>query len=250
MIEIIPAIDLIDGKCVRLTEGDFNRKTLYDAQPPEIAVRFEDAGLRRLHVVDLDGARTGKVANLRVLEQIAARTDLIVDFGGGIKTREDAQNIFDAGAKMISVGSLAVKSPETFAEWLDEFGGDCVLLGADARNGKIAVNGWQTTTEIDLPEFLRKWFLRGVRQAFCTDISRDGKLAGAAVGLYREIHANLPELGLIASGGISSMSDAAAVEAAGCSGVIIGKAIYESRISLGEIGDYLKNAGKTNNSVS
>jgi phosphoribosylformimino-5-aminoimidazole carboxamide ribotide isomerase len=244
MIEIIPAIDLIEGKCVRLQQGDFAQKKVYSENPLDVAKQFEDAGIRRLHVVDLDGARTGKIANLAVLETIAAETNLIVDFGGGIKRRADVENVFAAGAQIVTVGSLAVKEPETFAAWLAEFGGERILLGADARGGKIAVNGWQTTTEIDLIEFLRDWFQKGVRQAFCTDIAKDGLLQGASLGLYKQIHAALPDLNLIASGGVSSMRDVFELDEAGCcGGVIVGKAIYEGKISFAEISEYQKNAG-------
>lgn len=235
MIEIIPAIDLIDGKCVRLTQGDFAEKKIYNENPLEVAKQFEAIGLRRLHVVDLDGAKSGKVTNLPVLEKIAANTDLQIDFGGGVKTSEDVNNIFNAGAKFVSVGSIAVKEPLKFESWLNEFGGERILLGADVRDNKIAINGWQTTTETDLFEFLADWLNKGVRQVFCTDISRDGLLQGAATQLYSEIHQRLPQLHLIASGGVSRIEDFDELEKAGCAGVIVGKAIYENRISLVEI---------------
>lgn len=235
MIEIIPAIDLIDGECVRLKQGDFAEKTVYSRNPLDVAKQFEDAGLKRLHVVDLDGARTGKPKNLHVLETIAANTDLIVDFGGGVKTRQDAINVFDAGARILTVGSIAAKQPETLAAWLDEFGGERILLGADARNGKIAINGWQTATEIELIAFLRDWFARGVRTAFCTDINSDGLLQGAAITLYKEIKTALPELELIASGGVNSIEDLIALEQTGCAGAIVGKAFYENKIKLEEL---------------
>ena len=244
MIEIIPAIDIIEGRCVRLTGGDFNAQTVYRTDPVEVARQFADVGLRRLHVVDLDGARKGEICNLRVLEKIAWATDLIVDFGGGIRTRRDAESVFAAGAKMLSVGSLAVRAPEILIEWLAEFGGEKIILGADVRGGKISVGGWQETTEIDLLEFLRYWFERSITQAFCTDIERDGRMAGAAVDLYRKIHDMLPKLNLIASGGITSLNNISEVEAAGCCGAIVGKAIYENRISLAEIENFItKNAG-------
>lgn len=244
MIEIIPAIDIIEGRCVRLTGGDFAAQTVYQTDPADAARQFADTGLRRLHVVDLDGARTGKICNLHVLEKITRVTDLIVDFGGGIKTRGDAGKVFGAGAKMLSVGSLAVHSPETLLEWLQEFGGEKIILGADARCGKISVGGWQQATEIDLFEFLQHWFKRGITQAFCTDIDRDGQMSGAAVELYGKIHRSLPALNLIASGGITSLGDLSEIEAAGCCGAIIGKAIYENRISLADIEKFInKNAG-------
>ena len=243
MIEIIPALDLIAGKAVRLRQGDFAQKTVYSDDPLKVARQFADAGLRRLHLVDLDGAREGKPANLNVLEQIAANTDLTIDFGGGVKTRADAASVFNAGAKILTIGSIAVKEPQTFAAWLNEFGGERILLGADVKDGKIAINGWQTTTDIELIPFLHQGFEKGARQAFCTDVSRDGLLEGAATALYQQIHHELPDLYLIASGGVSHTSDFDALEKAGCRAVIVGKAIYEGKISLKEITDYLKNAG-------
>jgi len=243
MIEIIPAIDLIEGKAVRLRQGDFAQKTVYSENPLEVAQQFEDIGLQRLHIVDLDGARSGKVANLARLEQIAANTNLTVDYGGGIKGRDDAISVFNAGAKILTVGSVAVKEPEKFALWLDEFGSERILLGADVKNGKLAVDGWQTTTDVELISFLQQWFAKGIRQVFCTDISRDGLLQGAATALYQQIHREVPELCLIASGGVSQISDFYDLEKSGCNGVIVGKAIYEGKISLTEIENYLKNAG-------
>lgn len=243
MIEIIPAIDVIEGKAVRLAQGDFSRKTVYNENPLEIAQQFEDAGVRRLHIVDLDGARNGKVANLAVLEKIAADTNLIVDFGGGIKTLADAQAVFDAGAQMISIGSIAVKSPDVLENFIAEFGGERILLGADARDKKIAVNGWQTATEIGLIPFLSEWFAKGVRQAFCTDIAKDGLLQGASTEIYAEISRALPDLKLIASGGVSRIEDFDELEKSGCCAAIVGKAIYEGRITLENLKIYSKNAG-------
>ncbi|MEP6924911.1 MAG: 1-(5-phosphoribosyl)-5-[(5-phosphoribosylamino)methylideneamino]imidazole-4-carboxamide isomerase [Pyrinomonadaceae bacterium] len=243
MIEIIPAIDLIEGRAVRLRQGDFARKTVYSEKPFELAQQFEDVGLQRLHIVDLDGARTGKISNLAVLELIAANTNLTIDFGGGVKTRDDAVSVFNAGAKILTIGSVAVKEPELFESWLAEFGDDRILLGADVKNGKIFINGWQTTTDVELVLFLRGWLEKGVRQVFCTDISRDGLLEGAASALYQEIHTELPEIYLIASGGIASIDDLDELEKSGCRAAIIGKAIYENKISLSEIETYLKNAG-------
>ncbi len=243
MIEIIPAIDLIAGKAVRLRQGDFAQQTIYSDNPLEIAKQFEDVGLERLHIVDLDGARSGKVANLSVLEKIAANTDLTIDFGGGIKTREDAVSVFSAGAKILTIGSVAVKEAQAFELWLTEFGGEFVLLGADVKNGKVVINGWQTTTNLELIPFLRQWLNKGLTQAFCTDVGRDGLLEGAATALYRQIHSELPDLRLIASGGVSQIGDLNELESSGCHAVIVGKAIYEGRISLSEIKDYLKNAG-------
>ncbi|HEX8266867.1 MAG TPA: 1-(5-phosphoribosyl)-5-[(5-phosphoribosylamino)methylideneamino]imidazole-4-carboxamide isomerase [Pyrinomonadaceae bacterium] len=243
MIEIIPAIDVIEGKAVRLAQGDFSQKTVYSENPLEIARQFEEAGVRRLHIVDLDGARYGKVVNLAVLEKIAANTDLIIDYGGGIKTRADAETVFDAGAKLISVGSIAVKSPKVLEDFIAEFGGDKILLGADVKDKKIAINGWQTATEIELISFLREWFVKGIRQAFCTDIAKDGLLQGASVEIYAEISNALPDLKLIASGGVSRIEDFDALEKAGCRAAIVGKAIYEGKITLEDLSNYLKNAG-------
>jgi phosphoribosylformimino-5-aminoimidazole carboxamide ribotide isomerase len=239
MIEIIPAIDLIEGKCVRLSQGDFSRKKIYNENPLEVAREFEAAGLKRLHIVDLDGAKNGKVTNLKVLETIAGNTSLTIDFGGGIKTDEDVKAVFEAGAKMASIGSIAVKEPQKFFSWIEKYGSDKFLLGADVKNGRIAVNGWQTETDLEVLPFLQNYFVKGVRQVFCTDITKDGLLAGSANELYAEILAEIPELKLIASGGVSRIEDVYELEKIGCAGVIIGKAIYEGRISLEE----LKNAG-------
>ena len=235
MIEIIPAIDLIDGKCVRLTQGDFAQRKIYHENPLEAAREFERAGLTRLHVVDLDGARRGRVTNLKVLETIASGTNLTIDFGGGIKRTEDVRAVFDAGAALVGVGSVAVKEPEKFFAWLDEFGGEKLLLGADVKDGRLAIDGWQTATEIEILPFLREYFARGVRQCFVTDISKDGLLAGSANELYARILREIPALELIASGGVSNMEDIIELEKIGCAGVIVGKAIYEGRIKLEEL---------------
>lgn len=238
MIEVIPAIDIIGGRCVRLTEGDFRSIKIYDASPLDMAKRFEDAGLRRLHIVDLDGAKVGHPANLTVLELIASSTRLTVDFGGGIKTDDDLAAVFDAGASMASIGSVAARSPEVLERWLADHGGKRILLGADARDGRVAIDGWQTETELEIISFLRGWFDKGVKQAFVTDISKDGGLAGPGFELYQSIISELPELRLIASGGVSKMEDIERLDAAGCSGVIVGKAIYEGRIELEELSKY------------
>ncbi len=239
MIEIIPAIDIIGGKCVRLTEGDFRSIKTYDQSPLEMAKRFEGAGIRRLHIVDLDGAKVGHPANLTALELIASATDLVIDFGGGIKTDENIKAVFAAGAAMASIGSVVVTSPETLKEWISTFGGEAIMLGADARGGKVAIDGWTTDTGNDVIAFLRAWMSEGVRRAFVTDISKDGVLAGPGIQLYQEILAELPELSLIASGGVSSLSDIDELERIGCSGVIVGKAIYEARITLEELSRYV-----------
>jgi phosphoribosylformimino-5-aminoimidazole carboxamide ribotide isomerase len=232
MIEIIPAIDLIDGKCVRLTQGDFAQKKVYNENPLDAAKEFENAGLKRLHIVDLDGAKRGKVANLKVLETIAANTNLTIDFGGGIKTDEDIKSVFGAGAAVASIGSVAVNLPDKFFGWLAEYGSEKILLGADVKGKTLAINGWQTETAIEILPFLEEYFAKGVSQTFVTDISKDGLLQGSANELYAEILRGIPELKLIASGGVSRIEDIAELEKIGCSGVIIGKAIYEGRIKF------------------
>jgi phosphoribosylformimino-5-aminoimidazole carboxamide ribotide isomerase len=238
MIEIIPAIDIIDGKCVRLSEGDFQRKTVYDDDAAAVAQRFADAGIRRLHVVDLDGARTGSPKNLAVLKGIAAIKALTVDFGGGIKTDEDLAAVFHASASIASIGSIAVRSPETVKLWIERYGGERIFLGADVRDGKIAVNGWQTATDIDVIPFLTCWFSAGIKRAFVTDISKDGMLTGPSIELYKNIRIDLPELDLVASGGVSSMDDIYELDRIGCAGAIVGKAIYEGLIQIGELTQY------------
>lgn len=235
MIEIIPAIDVIDGKCVRLSEGDFERKKIYNENPLEVAKEFESFGLNRLHIVDLDGAKNGKVTNLKVLETVSANTNLTIDFGGGIKTDEDIQSVFDAGASLASIGSIAVKEPKKFFNWLEKYGSEKILLGADVRDKKLAINGWQTKTEIEIIQFLKEYFEKGITQVFCTDISKDGLLQGVASELYQEILETLPNLKLIASGGVSNIEDVYELDKIGCSSVIIGKAIYEGRIKLQDL---------------
>ncbi len=236
MIEIIPAIDVIDGKCVRLTQGDFAQKVIYNEKPLEVAKTFESCGLKRLHIVDLDGAKSGQIKNLQVLETIAANTNLTIDFGGGIKTDDDIESVFNAGAKMASIGSVAVKDAEKFVRWVERYGGEKILLGADVKDEKLAINGWQTPTEIEITAFLRDYFGKGVTQAFVTDISKDGLLQGSANALYAKILAAIPELKLIASGGVSRIEDIFELERIGCAGVIVGKAIYEGRIGIAELG--------------
>lgn len=238
MIEIIPAIDLMDGKCVRLTHGDFARRSDYADDPVEVARRFEDAGFKRLHIVDLDGAKTGIPANLGVLANIANTTGLRIDYGGGIKTDEDINRVFDTGAEIVNLGSIAVKKPAKFFEWIELYGSKSILLGADVRDGKLAINGWQTETDFEILPFLSEYCSRGVEQAFVTDISKDGTLQGPATELYSEILTTVPALKLIASGGVTSLDDIDKLEKIGCSGVIIGKAIYEGRITLDELKRY------------
>ena len=237
MIEIIPAIDVIDGKCVRLAQGDFARKTIYNENPLEVAKTFETAGLQRLHIVDLDGAKNGKVVNLSVLETIANNTNLTIDFGGGIKTDDSIQAVFDAGAAMASIGSVAVKDAEKFFAWLEKYGGEKILLGADVNDEKLAINGWQTATEIEILPFLLEYYAKGVVQSFVTDISKDGLLQGSSNTLYAKILQSVPDLKLIASGGVSVIEDVDELEKIGCAGVIIGKAIYEGKINLNQLAE-------------
>ena len=235
MIELIPAIDLIDGKCVRLTQGDYDTKKIYNEDPLEVAKLFEDNGMRRLHVVDLDGAREGRIINYRVLERLATRTSLVIDFGGGLKSDQDLEIAFNSGAAMVTGGSIAVKEPERFTSWIKTYGSQKIILGADAKNRKIAINGWQSTTEKELIPYIEDYQKSGIRTVICTDISRDGMLQGPATGLYREIREALPEIYLIASGGISSIDDIEQLESAGIPAVIFGKAIYEGRIKLSDL---------------
>jgi phosphoribosylformimino-5-aminoimidazole carboxamide ribotide isomerase len=237
-MQIIPAIDIIDGKCVRLTEGDYDTKKIYNENPLEVAKAFEDAGFTRVHVVDLDGAKAGKVRNWKVLEAVAGKTSMAVDFGGGIKTAEDVDIVFNAGAAWATIGSLAVKDEKTFVQWLQHYGAAKFMLGADVRDEKITIGGWLETTDIDIIDFIGNYLQQGVQQVFCTDVSKDGKLEGPAIDLYKKIIAQHPTLAIIASGGVSIIDDVAALQEIGCGGVIIGKAIYENRISLQELQAY------------
>jgi phosphoribosylformimino-5-aminoimidazole carboxamide ribotide isomerase len=234
-MQIIPAIDIIDGKCVRLTQGDYSQKTIYNENPLEVAKEFEGAGLQRLHLVDLDGAKEGTVKNWAVLQQIAANTSLSIDFGGGIKQDKDLKIVFESGAAYATVGSLAVKQPEIFHGWLTDYGADKFLLGADVKSEKIAVAGWLETTDIGIYDFLTDYVAQGIQQVFCTDVSKDGKLEGPSIDLYKKIIEKFPSLWFIASGGVSCMDDLYALKEIGCSGAIVGKAIYEGRIQLNEL---------------
>lgn len=237
-MEIIPAIDIIDGKCVRLTKGDYSQKKIYDERPLEVARRFEDAGLKRLHLVDLDGAKAGAVKNWKVLESVAGKTSLQVDFGGGVASEKDVQIIFDCGAMWATIGSMAVKNETEFVRWLEQFGAERFLLGADVKNEKIAIHGWTETTTIWVYDFIQQYIERGIRQIFCTDVAKDGLLEGPSLPLYKSIVTKFPDLYFIASGGVSSMQDLDDLRAAGCKGVIIGKAIYEGRVQLTELSTF------------
>lgn len=232
---IIPAIDIIEGKCVRLVEGDYKKMTVYSKNPLDIARKFEDAGLKRLHLVDLDGAKAGAVKNWKVLETLAGKTNLVIDFGGGIKSDKDVQIVFNSGGAMATVGSIAVESEEEFTNWLDKFGGEKFFLGADVINDWIAIHGWQKTTELGVLDFIKKYKEKKVQQIFCTDVSKDGKLQGPSLDLYKKILERFPDLYFVASGGISSIKDLEDLKNIGCSAAIVGKAIYEDKIHLNDL---------------
>ena len=233
-IELIPAIDIIDGKCVRLTKGDYDQKTVY-GEPIDMALEFEHIGFNRLHVVDLDGAKSKHIVNDAVLKAITTATKLTVDFGGGIKTDEDIEKAFAAGASMVTIGSIAVTNPDLFMGWLEKYGAERMILGADVRHGKISINGWKEDSQEDLLPFLRKYIDAGVRNVLCTEISKDGTLAGPAIDLYKQMMEAYPQLHLIASGGVSSKEDIEALDRAGIPAVVFGKAIYEGKINLKDL---------------
>ena len=237
MIELIPAIDIIDGKCVRLTKGDYDQKTVY-GNPIDMAKEFERIGYNRLHVVDLDGAKSKHIVNDAVLRAITTETNLTVDFGGGIKTDEDLEKAFAAGASMVTVGSIAVTNPDLFMGWLEKYGAEKMILGADVRHGKISINGWKEDSDEDLLSFLEKYVNAGVKNVLCTEISKDGTLSGPAINLYRQVMDAYPALHLIASGGVSSKEDIIALDTAGIPAVVFGKAIYEGKINLKELWDW------------
>ncbi len=243
-MQIIPAIDIINGKCVRLTEGDYTRITEYTASPLELAKMYEANGIERLHLVDLDGAKAGAVQNWKVAEEISAQTKMIVDFGGGVKTKEDVHRIIDLGISFVTVGSIAVKNPAEFCDWMLEFGAERFLLGADVRDELIMVSGWTEKSTVSLIPFLEKYSELGISSVFCTDVSKDGKLEGPSIELYQKIIFQLPAINLIASGGVSAMNDLYELAEIGCSGVIIGKAIYENKISIKELTDFIIKTGK------
>lgn len=232
---IIPAIDLIGGKCVRLSQGDYSSKKEYHDDPLEMAKRFEGAGISCLHLVDLDGAKAKKIINGDVLERICAGTSLEVDFGGGIQADEEIEKAFSLGAKQVTGGSIAVKNPTLFDEWITKYGSEKIILGADAKNKKIAVGGWEETTSVELIPFIQSYFDKGIRYVICTDVAKDGLLQGPSVDLYREILQEIPELKLIASGGVSSVKDLEELEKVGVYGTIVGKAYYEGRVTLEEL---------------
>lgn len=239
MIEIIPAIDLIDGKCVRLSQGDYQQKTIYNENPLEVAKMFADAGIRRLHLVDLDGAKAHHIVNHKVLETIASRTNLIIDFGGGLKSDDDLRIAFECGASMVTGGSIAVKNPKVFASWIEKFGGEKIILGADVKEEKVAVGGWIETTDLELMPFIQNYMAKGISKVICTDISKDGMLSGPATDLYKKMLEQEPTMYLIASGGVSSIRDIEMLIENKVPAVITGKAIYEGKIKLPELAKYL-----------
>jgi len=235
-MKIIPAIDIIDGKCVRLQKGDYQKMTIYNEDPLEVARMFEDHGIKYLHVVDLDGARSKGLVNHRILEQISSKTNLLVDFGGGLKSDDDVRIAFESGASQVTGGSVALKDRRLFLSWLERYGASRIILGADCKNRRIASNGWLEGSKVDVLDFIESYEAEGVRQVVCTDIEKDGMLKGPSTGLYKEILA-ATKVELIASGGISVLEDLVSLKSAGCSGAIVGKAIYEGRISLKELSE-------------
>jgi len=237
-MQIIPAIDIIEGKCVRLTEGDYAQKKIYNENPLEVAKAFEGIGLMRLHLVDLDGAKAGEVVNWKVLEKIANNTALKIDFGGGIKTEAILKTVLDTGATYATIGSLAVKNELLFQEWIARFGANTFMLGADVFEEKIAIGGWMEKTEISVFDFMKTYIDKGVKQIFCTDIKKDGKLQGPSIELYQKIIEQFPALHLIASGGVSSLDDLIELEEIGCAAAIVGKAIYENKITISELASF------------
>ena len=237
-MQIIPAIDIIEGKCVRLTEGDYAQKKIYNENPLEVAKAFEGIGLMRLHLVDLDGAKAGEVVNWKVLEKIANNTELKIDFGGGIKTEAILKTVLDTGATYATIGSLAVKNELLFQEWIARFGANTFMLGADVFEEKIAIGGWMEKTEISVFDFMKTYIDKGVKQIFCTDIKKDGKLQGPSIELYQKIIEKFPALHLIASGGVSSLDDLIELEEIGCAAAIVGKAIYENKITISELASF------------
>jgi phosphoribosylformimino-5-aminoimidazole carboxamide ribotide isomerase len=240
MISIIPAIDLIDGKCVRLTQGDYSQKKTYNENPLEVAKMFEDAGIQRLHLVDLDGAKQKRIINAKVLETIASKTNLHIDFGGGVQSDTDIQLAFDCGAKQITGGSIAIKNPDLFENWLKKYGSEAIILGSDARNEKIAVSGWEEETSVSVYDFVGEWIKKGILYTISTDVAKDGLLQGPSFGLYQNFQVQFADLQVIASGGVSEMDDIIKLNEMNVFGVIVGKAIYENRISLKQITDFIK----------
>jgi len=240
-MRIVPAIDIIEGKCVRLSKGDYNTKIIYNENPLEVAKQFEAHGLQYLHLVDLDGAKSNQIINYKILEQLASKTNLKIDFGGGLKTDKDIQIAFECGANQITGGSIAIKNPAIFEQWISKYGADKIILGADANNKKVAISGWLEESKEDLIPFIQKYFSKGIQQVICTDIAKDGMLQGPSFALYKEILNEMPDIQLIASGGISCFEELPQLAALGCEGTIIGKAIYEGKISLQQLEKFILN---------
>lgn len=238
MIELIPAIDIIDGQCVRLSQGDYNSKKVY-GNPVDMAREFESLGFHRLHVVDLDGAKNKHVVNIDTLRAITHNTSLRVDFGGGVKTNEDLDRVLDAGAELVTAGSIAITHPELYMEWLEKYGANHIILGADVRNGRVSINGWLEDSDVQLTDYLERYMQAGTRNVLCTEISRDGMLSGPAIPLYKDIMERYPECHLIASGGVSCIEDIRQLEANGIPAVVFGKAIYEGKIQLKDLKEWL-----------
>ncbi len=239
-MDLIPAIDLIDGKCIRLSKGDYSKKIIYSNYPVDVAKSFEGSGIKRLHIVDLDGAAGKGSTNLKTLENIASKTNLVIDFGGGLKSTENVSSVFNAGASMVNVGSVIVKGPELFAQWIVKFGAKKFLPGADVLDRKIKIHGWKEETGIDVFEFIKGLIALESETIFCTDISKDGMLMGPSIELYQDILIQFPSLKLIASGGVSSYDDLMLLEETGCEGAIVGKAFYEDRITLKQMENFIK----------
>jgi phosphoribosylformimino-5-aminoimidazole carboxamide ribotide isomerase len=236
-MRIIPAIDIIEGSCVRLTQGDYSQKKVYNENPTDVAKAFEAAGLKYLHLIDLDGAKAGKVTNWKVIEDITSNTGLTVDFGGGIKTEEEVSRLFEYGVAQVNIGSMAVTNPDTIAEWIEKFGSEKIILSADVKSEKIAISGWQENSSIEITDFLKDYVRKGIDYVTCTDISTDGMLTGPNIDLYKKILLSFPQLNIIASGGVSNLDDLYELNQIGVDGVIVGKAIYEGRIRLDELAD-------------
>ena len=241
-MRIIPAIDIIDGKCVRLSKGDYSTKIIYNENPLEVAKSFESHGIEYLHLVDLDGAKSSTIVNYKIIEQISSKTNLKIDFGGGLKSDLDIRIAFESGANQITGGSIAIKNSELFEEWIAYYGSEKVILGADALNEKVAVSGWLENSNVDLIPFIKNYQNKGIQYVICTDISKDGMLEGPSFELYSRILSEIPNIKLIASGGISTFDELPKLEKMGCEGTIIGKAIYEDRITLKQIENYILNA--------
>jgi len=238
-MKIIPAIDIINSKCVRLTKGDYSTEKVYNENPLEVAKSFEDHGIKYLHLVDLDGAKANSIVNGKVLESIATYTNLTIDFGGGIKTTAAVKQAFELGATKITAGSIAAKNPELVLDWISKFGPDKIILGADVNNRKIAINGWQESTELELDDYIESFISKGIQSVICTDISKDGMLKGSSIELYQQLRTKFPALKLIASGGVTSIQELDKLKTIDLDGAIIGKAIYENRITLKQLEEYV-----------